>query len=162
MSDQESAARPNRKRPIHQPVVESGNRAIVVFVTVCTKHRIPVLAAPGMQQSILRAWSSAGHWLVGRYVILPDHIHLFCAPGVFPPSPLLNWVRYWKSMVAKSTGRGAGSLWEKNFWDTQLRQSDSYSAKWEYVRNNPVRHGLVARSQDWPYQGELNLLRWHD
>jgi hypothetical protein len=28
--------------------------------------------------------------------------------------------------------------------------------------NNPVRHGYVAHAEDWPYQGELNVLQWHD
>lgn len=70
-------------------------------------------------------------------------------------------MRFWKTLVAKSTGAGSDSLWEKNFWDTQLRESDSYAAKWEYVRSNAVRHGLVSRAEAWPYQGEMNLLRWH-
>ena len=141
--------------------MEPANRSVIVFVTVCAKNRVPVLATPAMHQSILQAWQMAGHWLVGRYVILPDHIHLFCASGVFPPQPLLNWVRYWKSLVAKATDAGPDSLWEKNFWDTQLRKTARYFAKWEYVLGNPVRHGLVSRTTDWPYQGELNQLRWH-
>ena len=74
----------------------------------------------------------------------------------------MPWVRYWKSAVVKSTGTGADYLWGKNFWDTQLRRGDSYAIKWEYVRGNPVRHGLVSRAEDWPYQGEVNLLGWHD
>ena len=47
-------------------------------------------------------------------------------------------------------------------WDRQLRRADSHAAKWEYVRNNPVRHGHVENLDDWPYQGELNILEWHD
>ncbi|MEM7014200.1 MAG: hypothetical protein AAF585_22295, partial [Verrucomicrobiota bacterium] len=31
-----------------------------------------------------------------------------------------------------------------------------------YVRNNPVRHGLVTDADDWAYQGEINQLQWHD
>jgi len=27
---------------------------------------------------------------------------------------------------------------------------------------NPVKAGLVARWEGWPYQGELNVLRWHE
>ena len=45
-------------------------------------------------------------------------------------------------------------------WDRRLRDSDSYEEKWEYIRNNPVRHKLVTRAEDWPYQGELNVLKW--
>jgi REP element-mobilizing transposase RayT len=123
---------------------------------------MPVLATPAMRDLILQAWRAADHWQVGRYVILPDHVHLFCAPRLYPAKPLLNWMRYWKAMVAKATGTGPDSLWEKNFWDTQLRQGDSYAAKWEYVKSNPVRHSLVTRPEDWPYQGEVHSLRWHD
>ncbi len=34
--------------------------------------------------------------------------------------------------------------------------------KWEYIRHNPVRAGLVNDPDDWPYQGEMHVLRWHD
>jgi len=152
---------PQRHRPTHRPVIESGNRAVIAFVTVCTKERAPLLANPPMHDLILKAWHAATHWQVGRYVISPDHVHLFCAPGTIPAEPLLNWVRFWKAIVAKSAGCGADVLWQKNFWDTQLRRGDSYTAKWEYVMNNPVRHGLVSRAEEWPYQGELDSLRWH-
>jgi len=43
-----------------------------------------------------------------------------------------------------------------------LRRSESYAEKWQYVANNPVRHRYVRRLQDWAYQGELNVLEWHD
>src|SRR5689334_5682559 len=91
------SARPQRRRPIHQPVLESGNRAIVIFLTVCTRNRSPRLATETMHVSLRTAWDIADHWLVGRYVVLPDHLHLFCSPGIYPPKPLVPWVRYWKS-----------------------------------------------------------------
>jgi putative transposase len=34
-----------------------------------------------------------------------------------------------------------------------------YDKKWEYVRQNPVRAGLVAEPDDWPHRGELQTLR---
>ena len=90
---------------------------------------------------------------------MPDHIHLFCAPGTLPPEPLRSWVSFWKRRVTQAHG---SPLWQKNLWDTQLRRHESYAAKWNYVRENPVRAGLVARTEDWAYQGELNPLRWHE
>jgi hypothetical protein len=42
----------------------------------------------------------------------------------------------------------------------KLRSGESYDDKWEYVRSNSVRHGYVADANEWPYQGELNELRW--
>lgn len=65
---------------------------------------------------------------------------------------------YWKRLVAFEQQT---SFWQKNYWDTQLRHHENYVSKWNYVRNNPVRAGLVGHADAWPFQGELNLLRWH-
>ena len=150
-----------RRRLAHPPPIDHHNRSIIIFLTACTKNRRPILASPAMHSLIRSTWIDANHWLIGRYVLMPEHIHLFCAPGHIPAKPLANWIRFWKSEISKATGAGEDSFWQREHWDTQLRQSESYVAKWEYVRNNPVRAGLVARSEDWPYQGELNVLRWH-
>ena len=44
---------------------------------------------------------------------------------------------------------------EEGFFDHVLRSNESYSQKWNYVRENPVRSGLVKSVADWPYQGEI-------
>jgi putative transposase len=44
-------------------------------------------------------------------------------------------------------------IWQRDFFDRFLRSADSYSEKWEYVRDNPVRAGLVRRPEDWSHQG---------
>jgi putative transposase len=69
---------------------------IFVFDTVCTKNRKPWLATPLIHEMLQIVWTEATAWLVGRYVIMPDHIHLFAAPGS-PEVSLDNWVQYWKS-----------------------------------------------------------------
>jgi len=30
--------------------------------------------------------------------------------------------------------------------------------KWDYVRENPVRAGLVSKAEEWKYQGEIALI----
>ena len=45
--------------------------------------------------------------------------------------------------------------WQERFFDHLLRSKESYSQKWAYVRQNPVRAGLAARHENWPYQGEI-------
>ncbi|MDP1580935.1 MAG: hypothetical protein Q8M02_11690 [Candidatus Didemnitutus sp.] len=149
---------PRRSRPVHLPVLDNGTRSIIVFLTVCTKDRAPLLANAAMQGILLKSWSAATHWRVGRYAIMPDHVHLFCAPARLPAEPLIGWVRYWKRLCTQEYG---SALWQRHFWDTQLRRHENYAAKWEYVRQNPVRAGLVRHANDWPYQGELNTLAWH-
>jgi putative transposase len=154
---------PRRRRPAHPAMVDWRNRATIVFLTVCTRNRKRCLASAEALALICAAWRAADSWRVGRFTILPDHLHLFCAPATFPLRPLDQWINFWRRMVSRSWPLPlATPLWQKDFWDTQLRSGESYAGKWEYVRNNQVRHGLVARASEWPFQGEMNVLPWHD
>jgi REP element-mobilizing transposase RayT len=150
-----------RKHPVHQPVREAFNTPMIVFLTVTTKKRKPILADRDAHVALINAWRAAESWLVGRYVIMPDHVHLFCAPATLTPEPLIPWVGFWKSQSARKWPRlGDAPIWQRHFWDTQLRRGENYDEKWEYVVANPVRAGLVSRVENWPYQGELNEVRW--
>src|SRR2546430_9618285 len=48
--------------------------------------------------------------------------------------------------------------WQKGFFDHLLRSQESAGEKWKYVRENPVRAGLVAHSNEWTYLGEIFVL----
>ncbi len=149
-----------RKKPTHLFDVGPPGRHKVFFVTVCTKNKRPLLANPSTHQLLLNAWDNASAWMVGRYVVMSDHIHLFCCPATDEVS-LQSWIRFWKSCITKSWPDPTQlPLWLQNYWDRQLRRAETYDSKWQYVCQNPVRHKLVENAQDWPYQGELNILRW--
>ena len=213
------------------------NRSVILFVTVIVDQRLPVLANDLAHACTRKAWQTVCGWIVGRYVIMPDHLHFFCSPATFPPEDFHRWVRRWKAQVSRTfpmclrvgwartsvsmapqrersrlsrpddwaatsaappaaagiAARAATSaappavaapaawaatsaappavavvpkrfrpLFQPDCWDRQLRSGESYSQKWQYVRNNPVRKGLVANADDWPYQGEMNVLQWHE
>jgi REP-associated tyrosine transposase len=150
-----------RRHPVHHSVIEPVNKPVIVFVTVCSNSKRPVLAKADAAELIVSSWEKSISWIVGRYVIMPNHVHFFCAPATFPAEPSNQWVRYWKTLASREWPRiREHPIWQRDFWDTQLRQHDSYGAKWQYVVENPVRAGLVRAPEDWPFQGELNELRW--
>ena len=181
-------SRPSRRHPVHLPNIERHNHPVIVFLTVCTSDRQPVLATPAMHALLLRAWKSAVKWRVGHYLIMPDHVHLFCSPTVREAENVRDWAGYWKGLVARAvqgygplagesgavgaapsqTGpRSSGpspmaddSLWQRDCWDTQLRDVNHYGEKWQYVAMNPVRRRLAASPESWPFTGTLNELRW--
>src|SRR5436853_5904983 len=76
---------PGRKHPAHHPFVERHNEPIIVFLTVCSRDRKRIFASKDVLRVLENAWRNAETWRVGRYVIMPDHIHLFCAPWTIPP-----------------------------------------------------------------------------
>ena len=92
--------------------------------------------------------------------MMPDHILFFCAPNGTDIPSLERWMRYWKSVATKRIGAKGGDVWQRDHRDRQLRSAESYSDKWEYVRRNPVRQGYCDDPDEWPYQGELNILQW--
>lgn len=183
---------PERKHPIHLPNVQRHNEPVIVFLTVCTHERRAILANEAMETLLVNAWGRAVQWRVGRYLLMPDHVHLFCSPAVPDAENVKDWAAYWKGLVSRgmqghgplapgprgsgpsrdelASGRGgtrpsrddvtAGVLWQRDVWDTQLRDAGHYHEKWEYVRLNPVRKELVSDADAWPYQGELNVLWW--
>jgi putative transposase len=149
-----------RRHPIHLPPIEAHNLSIIIFVTACTAQRRKILASTSAHEAIVGSWALATTWLVGRYVIMPNHVHFFCAPNGIEAPALENWMRYWKSIVTRNLGEVGGSVWQRHHWDRQLRRGESYNEEWDYVSRNPVRHELVTQPEAWPFQGELNELRW--
>ncbi|MBL8851283.1 MAG: hypothetical protein JNG89_16495 [Planctomycetaceae bacterium] len=130
----------------------------IVFGTVCTKNRVPWLASDEVHAILREVWQGADAWLLGRYVIMPDHIHFF-AGWAGRDISLENWTKYWKSRFSKAYRR-PDCRWQVDHWDTRMRTVAIYEEKWTYVLNNPLRHGLVTRVEDWPYRGEISQLTW--
>jgi putative transposase len=147
--------------PTDFPAATRQNTPVIIFVTVCTHDRKQILATGHAHELLRGAWQNRTRWLVGRYIVMPDHVHLFCAPAAIPTQPMHPWVSFWKSRVAMAWAWPQQiPIWQLYFWDTQLRPGESYDERWEYVFQNPVRAGLVKNARDWPHQGELNVLEW--
>jgi len=91
---------PKRKRPA-AGVYEQPNEPILVFATVCTKDRQGWLANAAVHQLLRVVWTEAGDWLLGRYVIMPDHLHFFAAPSFQCGSSFNAWIEFWKSQFTK-------------------------------------------------------------
>jgi putative transposase len=147
----------SRKHPAHGVLYLRGQPTII-FDTVCTKDRNPWLANDEVHQLLREVWQEATAWLMGRYVILPDHIHFF-AGATGSHIEYDRWVTYWKSQFTKKH-RVPGHRWLADHWDRRMRSPEHYEEKWEYVRWNPVRRGLVSHPDEWAYQGEIHEIGW--
>ena len=131
------------------------------FITVCTHNRRDILADPVVHEILKSHWDKSLDlygWAVGSYVIMPDHVHFFCT-DVTDKTTLSKMIGAWKQWTAKELNlhlKTFGSVWQKEFFDHLLRSRESYSEKWEYVRQNPVRAGLVLNADEWPYVGYIH------
>ncbi len=76
---------------------------------------------------------------------MPDHLHMLI--GISPDAKLSKLIRDFKRIAARK-----GKIeWQRNFFDHRLRHDESETEKFEYIRQNPVRAGLVQPDANWPY-----------
>jgi putative transposase len=136
----------------------------VFFITMCTAHRRPMLNRGFVHESFKSfTLQSPEHGVrVGRYVVMPDHLHLFAQFGLESTS-LGMWVKSLKNLLSKvlKTASISPPHWQRDYFDHLIRSRESYEAKWRYVKDNPVRAGLVKIAEEWPYAGEISKL-WFD
>jgi REP element-mobilizing transposase RayT len=90
-------------------------------------------------------------------VIMPDHVHLLLSPlrdSERWPFPLVDILQCLKSATAHRINKflhHSSPVWEEESFDHVLRSDESLDEKCEYVRQNPVRAGLVRRPEDYPW-----------
>jgi len=139
--------------------------APIYFITTCAAGRRPLFAHADAFTILREELASAPDrhgWRVGRFVVMPDHLHFFCAHGgERDPVSLSHFLGAFKEWTAKRISKRIGAkppIWQAEFFDHVLRSQESYDQKWRYVRDNPVRAGLVVDADDWPWAGELEPL----
>jgi molybdenum cofactor cytidylyltransferase len=130
------------------------------FLTICVQGRAKLLAKEEVHtrlREFLQASPKDYGWWPSRYVIMPDHIHLLVRQGESPrggarPTTLGEWGKALKAVVGGRTVK-----WQKGFFDHVLRSEESEAEKWEYIRQNPVRAGLVDQVEEWKFAGEIEF-----
>lgn len=151
--------------PMHLPHLAPFSKQPLLFVTVCTARRRPLLCQTLVQGLLEAIWAkSAGidGWFVGRYVLMPDHVHFFSKPAL-TAKPIADWMKTWKSVSSRRIAAGAKAdqpIWQEDYFDHYVRSASAYGEMWEYVRQNPVRKRLCVCPEDWPYQGTLHELHF--
>ena|SRR5215218_4805914 len=122
----------------------------IYFITInCAVRGANQLALPQIAQSIFETVEhrqKIGLWWPYLFLVMPDHVHMLLS---FPPSgkTLQSVVSQWKQWTAKQIG----IEWQRDFFEHRLRRDESHREKADYILNNPLRKGLVARAQDWPF-----------
>jgi putative transposase len=129
----------------------------IVLLTVTTENRTPWLADTTAHRLLRETLLEAKAWLVGDYLLMPDHLHAFCAPHNFAFS-IEQWITFWKRDFRRRHGR-ADWRFQSRGWHHRLRNGEEHSAKWLYVQENPIRKGLVKKIEDWPYKGTVHYVR---
>lgn len=127
---------------------------VYLVTTVCHERRPHFMSAEQADpvDALLhehRLWrdSTALCW-----VLMPDHLHIVLRLGEGEPlSGLMNRI---KSLTSRATAiPGSMPIWMRGFHDRALRRDEDLAAMIRYVSANPLRAGLVAAGEVYPYLG---------
>lgn len=100
-------------------------------------------------------------FVIVAMVILPDHLHAAwqlpegdhdyslrrnLIKGLFSKSlPKTEWIR-----ASRQRKRERG-IWQRRFWEHQIRDESDLQRHVDYVHINPAKHGYVDKAIDWPH-----------
>jgi putative transposase len=87
------------------------------------------------------------------YCFMPDHVHLL-VEGCSDNADALAFVHQAKQRSAYAFSQAQGQrLWQPSFFDRILRDDEASLSVARYIFENPVRAGLVANPEDYPFSG---------
>lgn len=88
-------------------------------------------------------------------VVMPTHVHLLfwaLRDQSGWPFPMVDILQALKSSSAHTLNKllhRTGPVWDEESFDHVLRSDESWRQKREYIRQNPVKAGLVSRPEDY-------------
>ncbi|MEO8671804.1 MAG: transposase [Tahibacter sp.] len=108
-------------------------------------------------------------FVIHAWVVLPNHLHCVIELPEGDADFALRW-RLIKSDFSKRLpvterrslvrqARGERGIWQRRYWEHQVRDEHDFTARVDYVHIHPLKHGLVERVADWPYS---TFHRWVD
>lgn len=105
------------------------------------------------------------HWHGKRYllhaaVVMSDHVHVIITPrrkedGIwFSLEEILHTNKGFTAHEINKSMNRSGHVWQDERFDRIMRNEEEFIEKWNYMRDNPVKAGLVEKAEDylWLYQ----------
>lgn len=93
--------------------------------------------------------------------VMPDHVHLIFTPlanydrlRIYSLAEILWAVKSASAHRINRTLNRHGKVWQEEYFDPAIRRSESLQDKMEYIRQNPVRAGLVTNAEDYRWTWE--------
>src|ERR1035438_2297766 len=91
------------------------------------------------------------HYELHAFVVMANHVHLLVLPRVNPSRFLQSVKGYTAREANRLLGRTGQPFWQAESYDHWVRDDRESDRIRAYIENNPVRAGLVANAEDYPW-----------
>ncbi len=101
---------------------------------------------------VLRTYAAAKKFRVHDFVVMPDHVHLLITVDRdMTIERAMQFVKGGFSYRLKKETGYSGEVWQRGFSEVRAETRESFAQHREYIRQNPVKAGLVALGDEYPY-----------
>ena len=146
--------------PMAKPLRNSSRQSIVAGVrtffissrTIQGKNLLQSQCFAELLIDVLRSYTLAGKFKVHEFVVMPDHFHVLVS--VDGNTSIERAVQLIKGGFSFRCGKELGykrEIWQRGFSEVRVTDKKSFIAHQEYINDNPVKEGLAARAEDYPY-----------
>ena len=105
----------------------------------------------GLFIETLRRYGREGKFVIHEFVVMPNHFHLLFTPSGVTLERAIQFIKGGFSYRAKKELGIGMEIWERGFVDRRIKDGDDYYRHAEYVRENPVRAGMVSSAEEYAY-----------
>ena len=122
------------------------------FITFCCYHRRPLLTGDAAKKTFEIALERVRRrcaLCVYGYVIMPEHVHLLLSEP--KRGTLADALKSLKQGISRRLIGDAEHFWQKRYYDFNIRNARQFVEKLRYIHRNPVKRGLCAHPEDWPW-----------
>jgi REP element-mobilizing transposase RayT len=140
------------------PHIEKGSRAHFITFDTCLRWELPPLARDLVLKHCLHDNGSKMRLYIA--VVMPDHVHMIFMPletehhETYSFEELVGAIKGASAHSVNKALKRSGNVWQDESFDHVIRHAESMEAKIRYVRENPVRKGLVSRPEDYKWLWE--------
>jgi putative transposase len=92
-----------------------------------------------------------GHYELGAYVVMANHVHLLIRPLIAPDRLLKSLKGATAREANRLLGRTGEPFWQKESYDHYVRNASEFERIRIYIETNPVKAGLVRNPEDYPW-----------
>jgi putative transposase len=125
------------------------------FVTTATSGHRRLLQSHRMAQLLVDTlfhYRAEHKFALHDFVVMPDHLHALITVGAeLTIERAVQLVKGGFSYRASHEMQFHGAIWQRGFSEIRVLSSESFLAHRKYIRENPVRSGLVTSPEEWEY-----------
>lgn len=138
------------------------------FFTVVTHRRQAILNKPESRtilRQVIDETRKHHPFTVDAWVLLPDHMHCMWTLPKDDADYSKRWgmikagftkqakhlIQHDESLSYSKQRHRESAIWQRRFWEHQIRDEIDYQRHADYVHYNPVKHGLVNEVKAWPH-----------